>query len=62
MQHLGMSEAHLTSATTLSEISEVSFSPSWLVDQGFDHQFWTSGLGSGESWRMDGEKILPDLE
>lgn len=34
---------------------EMNFAPSWIADQDFDDQFWTSGLESGEQWQMEGE-------
>jgi hypothetical protein len=52
-------ELHLTNGITYPELPDVCFSPSWFADQDFDDQFWTTGLGSGEKWHLDGDKSLP---
>jgi len=57
-QHSKISQSHLTDGTTLPELPDTCFSHSWLVDQDFEDQFWTSGLGSGGTWHMDGENNL----
>ncbi len=48
----------LIDEAALSELPDVCFSPSWLADQDFDDQFWTSGIGSGEEWHISGGKNL----
>jgi hypothetical protein len=57
-QQLEISETHLTDGTALPELPDVCFSPSWLVDQDFGDQFWTSELETGETWHLNGETSL----